>query len=155
MNQGALYLGGDAAAGLLQLGSQGAGAAENAVGREVAEQDVVVAETVDEGDENRVRSDAGHRALDGAVQLGGLGDEDHDVHDADVFGGIGGLEAVQMVMGVGIDDELQAVFGDLVHVGLIAVNQGDVRAAFAQVSGEAASGCTAADHGNFHVDDSS
>ena len=155
VDQRALNLGGDAAAGLTQLGAQCAGAAEDAVGREVLQQDVVVAETIDQRAQNGVRTDAGHGALDGALQLGGLGNKDHDIHDADVVGGIGGLEPVQMVMGVGVNNELQTVFRDLVHVSLITVHQCDVRAALAQVSGEAASGRTAADHGDFHFQNSS
>ena len=150
VHQRALDLGGDAAARLAQLGAQSAGAAEDAVGREVPEKDVVVAETVNQGDQNGVRSDAGHRALHGVLQLGRLGDEDDDVHNADVVGGVGGLKAVQVVVGIGVDDELKAVLRDLVHVGLIAVHQRDVRTALAQVSGEAAACCAAADHGNFH-----
>ena len=150
VHQRALDLGGDTAAGLTELGPECAGTAENAVGREVLQKNVVIAEAVDERAQNGVRTDAGHGTLHGVLQLGRLGDENDDIHRADVVGSIGGLEAVQMIVGIGIDNELEAVFGDLVHMGLIAVDKRDVRASLAQISGEAASGCAAADHGNFH-----
>lgn len=129
-----------------QLGAKRAGAAKDAVGREMPEEYFVVSEAVNERDNNRVRANAGHGTHHGGIKLGRLGDEDDNVHDADIIGCVCGLDSIEVIVGVGVDDELQPVLSDLVHMGLVFVHKGNIRAALAQISGEAAFCRAAADH---------
>ena len=145
-----LDLGADAAAGSLQRGAECAAADDDAVCREVLHQDVGVAEAVYQGNDDGVLAYAGHRALHGVVKLSRLGDEDDDIHDADVVGVVRGFEAVKMILGVGVDDEVKAVLGDLVHVLLVHIDKRQIGAALSQITGEHAAGCAAANYCYFH-----
>lgn len=116
---------------------------------------VVVAETVDQGDEDGVGADAGLGADNGVLELVGLGHEDDDVHNADVVSVVRGLKAGEDGGLVGIDGELHAVLGDLVHVGLVRIDEGHVGPARAVIAGEHAAGSAGTYHCDFHYFSSS
>ena len=153
--------GGHAVRGLGQSRAQHAGADDAALFREDLEEVVIVAEAVDEGDGDGRVADDGHGVLDGLLELGRLGHVDDNVDLAlrrgRVSSGGVGAEALELVVVILVaalfflmDGEVHAFLGDLLHVGLIAVDEDDVRTALTQVRSEDAAGCAGTIHCKFH-----
>ena len=151
----ALAGGGDAASGAVQRGADDAGADHAAGGGVIFEELVVVAEAVYQGDKHGVGSDAGLGADNGVLKLIGLGHENDYVHYTDVVGAVCGLEAGEDGGLVRIDGELHAVLRDLVHVGLVRVDEGHVCPARAEIAGEHAACSAGTYHCDFHCFSSS
>ena len=155
--------GGYAGARLGHRGAQNAGTDEAVILGKELEHIVVVAQTVNQRDADGVGADDGLRVLNGLYQLRGLGHEDDDIDLALLGKGIGsagvGAEAGQLLDDIPVlaalllvDNEMHAVLGDLLHVGLIAVDQDDIRSAVAEIGSKNTAGSAGTIHSNFHRD---
>ena len=124
---------GDADTGTFELGAYDAGPVHYTPGGDVFCEYLVVADAVLQGDEHGVRPDAVHDVRHDVVRLGGLDHEDDYIHDRQAVGAGGGVETGEAAL-LALAAEDQPVGGDLVHVGLVAVHEIELRAAAAQIS---------------------
>ena len=107
-------------AGAGQLRADQAAAVEDAVRLHELGEHLVVAETVLQRDDDRLRPDAGHGVGHDVRGLRGLDHEDDYVHGADVVRGGARVEACQDFLALRRAED-QPVGRDLVHVRLVLI----------------------------------
>ena len=85
-----------------------------------------------QGNDDRFAADAWLDRGHDAVGLRGLYHKYDHVHNADILGGVGGMEAGEELFARG-SDKRHSALRDLVHVRLVAVNEPKLCAAFIKI----------------------
>ena len=137
-------------AGAGQLRADQAAAVEDAVGVHELREHLVIAKTVLQRHDRRLRSDAGHGVGHDVLRLRGLDHEDDHIHRADVARGRARVKAREHLLALRRAED-QPVGCDLVHVRLVLVDEPELGAALAQIGGKDAAGSAGADHCDFHA----
>ena len=150
MHLDALFRLAHAHAGAGQLRADQAAAVEDTVGVHELREHFVVAETVLQRHDRRLRSDAGHGVGHDVLRLRGLDHEDDHIHRADVVRGRARVKAREHLLALRRAED-QPVGCDLIHVRLVFVDEPELGAALAQIGGKDAAGSAGADHCDFHA----